>query len=108
MISERQMSKYQTETDSPVIGFNIKVRLWKYNGPQSLLPCILCSDLLWSKMTGVDVMSIFPNLMVFCIFLPQLAMTHCTKQLKTRQEPKTKEQAQNVLEDDYENCLQRF
>jgi len=36
MISERQMSKYQTETDSPVTGFNIKVRLWKYNGAQSL------------------------------------------------------------------------
>lgn len=87
MISERQMSKYQTETDSPVIGFNIKVRLRKYNDPQSLLSCILCSDLLWSKMTGVDVMSIFPNLMVFCIFLPQLAMTQGTKQLKQDRSP---------------------
>lgn len=59
MISERQMSKYQTETDSPVSGLNIKVRLWKYNGAQSLLPCTLCGDLRFSKMTGADVMSCF-------------------------------------------------
>jgi len=58
MISERQMSKYQTETDSLVSRLNIKVRLWKHNA-QSLLPCTLCSDLHWNKMTGVDVMSYF-------------------------------------------------
>lgn len=89
MISERQMSKYQTETDSPVIGFNIKVRLWKYNGAQSLLPCTLCSDLHWSKMTGMDVISYFSKFDGI-LYIPSSVVRDDTghKAVKTRNQNK--------------------
>lgn len=60
-------------------------------------------------MTGVNVMSSFSK-SDGILHIPSTVVSDDKrhKAVKTRQEPKTEEQAQNVLEDDCGKCLQRF
>jgi len=60
-------------------------------------------------MTEVDVMSYFSKFNGI-LHIPPTAVSDDTghKAVQTRQEPKTKEQAQNVLEDDYEQLSAQF
>lgn len=101
------MSKYQTETDSPVIGFNIKVRLWKYNGAQSLLPCTLCGDLDWSKTTGVDVMSHFLKFDGI-LHIPSISDDMGHKAVKPDKNLKQRNKFRMSWKMIMSNCLQRF